>query len=36
MGFNGNDAVAIFKGADLVDVVGPIGNASDWGKDVTW
>ncbi len=35
MGFNGNDAVAIFKGTDLVDVVGPIGNASDWGKDVT-
>ena len=35
MGLNGNDAVAIFKGADLVDVVGPIGNASDWGKDVT-
>ena len=35
MGFNGNDAVAIFNGANLVDVVGPIGDASDWGKDVT-
>lgn len=35
MQFNGNDAVALFNGANLVDVVGTIGDSSDWGKDVT-
>jgi hypothetical protein len=35
IGFNGNDAMAIFNGTTLVDVVGPIGDATDWGKDVT-
>lgn len=32
---NGNDAVGLFSGTTLVDVVGPIGDATDWGKDVT-
>lgn len=35
MGFNGNDAMALFNGTTLIDVVGPIGDANDWGKDVT-
>ncbi|MDY0326573.1 MAG: lamin tail domain-containing protein, partial [Candidatus Cloacimonadaceae bacterium] len=35
MGFNGNDAMALFNGTTVIDVVGPIGDATDWGKDVT-
>lgn len=33
--FNGNDAVALFKGSEKIDEVGEFGNSSDWGKDVT-
>lgn len=32
---NGNDAVGLFNGTTLVDVVGPIGDNSDWGINVT-
>jgi len=31
---NGNDAVGLFNGTTLVDVVGPIGDDSNWGIDV--
>lgn len=34
MGFNGNDAIALFKGDVLIDAVGVLGNPADWGKDV--
>jgi hypothetical protein len=33
--FNGNDAVGLFDGTTLLDVVGPIGDDSNWGIDVT-
>ncbi len=32
---NGNDAVGLFNGTTLLDVVGPIGDASNWGLDMT-
>ncbi|MEA4985016.1 hypothetical protein SDC9_37062 [bioreactor metagenome] len=32
---NGNDAVGLFNGTTLIDVVGPIGDASNWGIDMT-
>jgi hypothetical protein len=32
---NGNDAVGLFNGTTLIDVVGPIGDASTWGIDMT-
>lgn len=32
---NGNDAIGLFNGTTLIDVVGPIGDDTDWGKDVT-
>ena len=33
--FNGNDAVALFKGTEKIDEVGVFGSSEDWGKDVT-
>lgn len=33
--FNGNDAVALFKGSEKIDEVGVFGSTADWGKDVT-
>jgi len=33
--FNGNDAVALFKNGDPVDIIGNIDSDEDWGKDVT-
>ena len=35
MNFNGNDAVALFKGSEKIDEVGVFGSSEDWGKDVT-
>ena len=35
MNFNGNDAVALFKGSEKIDEVGVFGSTADWGKDVT-
>ena len=32
---NGNDAVGLFNGTTLIDVVGPIGDVSNWGIDMT-
>ncbi|WP_052360574.1 5'-nucleotidase C-terminal domain-containing protein [Oceanobacillus manasiensis] len=33
--FNGNDAVALLKDEEIIDVVGEIGNGADFGKDQT-
>ncbi|MDD2478213.1 MAG: lamin tail domain-containing protein, partial [Candidatus ainarchaeum sp.] len=33
--FNGNDAIALFKSDTMIDVVGLIGDTSNWGIDVT-
>ncbi len=33
--FNGNDPVALFKNGQLLDVIGKIGNTTDFGKDLT-
>jgi endonuclease/exonuclease/phosphatase family metal-dependent hydrolase len=33
--FNGNDAVALFKAGEMIDVIGVIDSSVDWGKDVT-
>lgn len=35
MSFNGNDAVALFKGNSLIDVIGNPNNSSNFGKDKT-
>lgn len=35
MSFNGNDAVALFKGATKIDEVGIFNDVSNWGKDTT-
>ncbi len=33
--FNGNDAVALYRDENPLDVVGVVDNSADWGKDVT-
>ncbi|WP_375751666.1 ExeM/NucH family extracellular endonuclease [Vibrio sp. HN007] len=33
--FNGDDAVALYKDGVLIDVIGTIGERSNWAKDVT-
>ncbi|HEY9185142.1 MAG TPA: hypothetical protein VIM94_07440 [Salegentibacter sp.] len=33
--FNGNDPIGLFKNGDLIDVIGEINNADDFGKDQT-
>ncbi len=35
LNFNGNDAVALFKGEELIDVVGYAGKNEWWGEDIT-
>ncbi|MDD3235591.1 MAG: lamin tail domain-containing protein [Candidatus Cloacimonetes bacterium] len=35
MTFNGNDAVALFNDTTLIDVIGTIGDGTDFGKDAT-
>ncbi|CAL2110669.1 conserved protein of unknown function precursor containing a type A C-terminal secretion signal. Putative extracellular ribonuclease [Tenacibaculum sp. 190130A14a] len=35
MNFNGNDAVALFKGSSLIDVVGNPSSSANFGKDQT-
>ena len=35
LSFNGNDAVALCKNGDLLDVVGVVDSSSDWGKNMT-
>lgn len=35
MQFNGNDAVALFYGTTLIDIIGSIGDESNFAKDVT-
>lgn len=34
MGFNGNDAIGLFKGEELIDIIGVFGSSEDYGKDV--
>lgn len=34
-GFNGNDAVALYKNGTQIDMVGIANDKADWGKDVT-
>ena len=33
--FNGNDPIAILYNGEIVDIIGTIGDSSDFGKDVT-
>ena len=33
MRFNGNDAVALFRGEEMIDVVGEAGFSGNWGRD---
>ena len=33
MRFNGNDAVALFRGEEMIDVVGEVGFSGNWGQD---
>ena len=33
--FNGNDAIGLFFDGQLIDLIGVIDSADDWGKDVT-
>ncbi len=35
MTFNGNDAVALCKNGNILDVVGVVDSSDDWGKNVT-
>ena len=35
MNFNGNDAVALFKGNSLIDVIGNLNSSDNFGKDKT-
>jgi len=35
LAFNGDDAIALAKDGVVIDVLGTIGNAGDWGKDTT-
>ncbi|WP_420553192.1 endonuclease [Tenacibaculum aiptasiae] len=36
MNFNGNDAVALFKGSTLIDIIGDQNNSANFGKDQTF
>lgn len=33
--FNGNDAVGLFKGETMIDVIGIIDNSDSWGANMT-
>ena len=34
-GFNGNDAIGLFKNGVLIDILGTLGNSSDFAKNTT-
>lgn len=34
--FTGNDAVGLFKGSTMIDVIGVVNNSSNWGADKTF
>lgn len=35
LNFNGNDAIGLFKDGNLIDMIGELGNADDYAKNIT-